>query len=608
MQPDVQNQGYAAGLAAAAACDAGSVRGVDVKALQRKLVDAGCLEARVLDDTETVYSAQAATNAVESLDVDFHTFAYIVAYPRQTLPILQSEFKTAEDGSDHRKALACALLLLGDDSGFDVVARAFAVSDISKGFNFKGLGNFGRQTSGFDLLLYTLAQSGNPRAAAVIARRVPEFVASDSSGTILSMSHFRMASLSAASLRSHRIASQFVNLAKRNANILGWEQSGKVNAVSYGSENAMDVERMRTIRELAVLNARYRFGDSDAARGLEAYLSDTRTIYASWAEAALAQAKLGEGIGFWEDADTLVIDLGTPLNPSQIKGTVHIVDGKIELRGSKEVIASAPDDYKFIADGSFEPIDGDLSNSSLAVAARDKRGDAATGLFSGSWKFSKDTAGVAADGSYFMEENMASLRKKDESAGKHAAFIARRKDNNKGGVISQTFAIDRKDHYQLAFYMCSRHYNSYYNAQVIVRLDGKELLVFPQDEPKIVKDWTLIEVPLGLLEAGEHVLEFVSPSDNIERWTMIDLVRIGEMKEEERYDDFGKRFSDLYLNVGEGGTIELSLDELVPVRLGGIKIDGTRLGGLLNSDSSPKINGTGALNVPARIPVSIRLR
>ena len=47
----------------------------------------------------------------------------------------------------------------GADS-FDVVADAFAVSDVTKGSNFRGLGNFGRQTSGFDLLLFSLSRSG----------------------------------------------------------------------------------------------------------------------------------------------------------------------------------------------------------------------------------------------------------------------------------------------------------------------------------------------------------------------------------------------------------------------------------------------------------------
>ena len=50
MQPDLQNQGYAVGTAAAMAVlrARGKVRDVDIKALQRELVRKNCLENRVL--------------------------------------------------------------------------------------------------------------------------------------------------------------------------------------------------------------------------------------------------------------------------------------------------------------------------------------------------------------------------------------------------------------------------------------------------------------------------------------------------------------------------------------------------------------------------------
>ncbi len=69
MQPDVQNQGYAAGLAAATAAAAGvEPRAIDVKALQAALVAKGNLPSRVLTDVDSYpYSAARIQEAVDAL-------------------------------------------------------------------------------------------------------------------------------------------------------------------------------------------------------------------------------------------------------------------------------------------------------------------------------------------------------------------------------------------------------------------------------------------------------------------------------------------------------------------------------------------------------------
>ena len=55
MQPDIQNQGYAAGRAAAmSARDAKPLRALDVKALQRHLIEIGVLPDRVLTDRDSL--------------------------------------------------------------------------------------------------------------------------------------------------------------------------------------------------------------------------------------------------------------------------------------------------------------------------------------------------------------------------------------------------------------------------------------------------------------------------------------------------------------------------------------------------------------------------
>ena len=609
MQRDVQNQGYAAGLAAAAAADAGATRAIDVRALQQKLVAANNLNARVLSETDSGCDAAKLAQAVENLDTDFLTLPWIVAYPAEALPLVQTAFASAEQGSNHEKALACALLLLGDESGYDVVSAAFANSDVTQGSNFKGLGNYGRQTSGFDLLLYALSKSSNPKAEAVIARRVPELVASNSTATILPMSHFRMASLAAESLRSERIAAQLTSVVGRNVELSNKSKSDPVAAVSYSSENAMDAERTQTIRELAHLRARHRFGDASAKAGLEAYLSDYRTIYAEWAKLALAQPQLGETIGTWEGPDTLVLDLGKPSEPAALTGKVRVVDATVRVTGAPDM-GPGTVEYELIPDGSFEPLSPITTGD---VSARDKRGGDATALFhSDSWVFENKAAGIAADGSYLMEQagdNKAREGNLPESdGGAHAAFIAYRTDKTQGR-IHRTILIPETGEYRLSFYMASRTYSgTTYNSCLFTKIGDTVVDNYPSaDNVGKVQNWTKREIELGELAEGEHTLAFGVPPDKGELWMVIDLVKIGKVRTSAVGVAFPKgAFAGLSLDLGPDAELELALEGLAPVTLGGLRVGGVSVSGLVDS-SSAFASGTGSLQIPRRgLEVNVR--
>ena len=68
-------------------------------------------------------------------------------------------YSAAEDDA-HRLACAIALVLVGDNSHLGDVIAAAEAADWSKGFDFRGLGNYGRQTAPVDYLIYTLQRSG----------------------------------------------------------------------------------------------------------------------------------------------------------------------------------------------------------------------------------------------------------------------------------------------------------------------------------------------------------------------------------------------------------------------------------------------------------------
>lgn len=608
MQPDVQNQGYAVGIAAAMASDAGSVRGIDIKALQTQLIADGCLDSRVLTDAESAYDETTLDAEIAQLDLTFTNLPWIFAYPQESLPKLATALAAAEAGSTRQQALAVTLMLLGDDRGYDVVVEAFNAAEVTAGYNFKGLGNFGRQTSDFDVFLYALSRSANPKAAAVIARRMPEFIATDTARTIRPMSHFRMAALAALSLKSERIAAQFAALVARNGVIQGRAKTGAIEQVTYKGENDMDTERTQTIRDLVQLRARYRFGDAAAEGVLRTYLNDYRTIYASWAELALAQPPLGQSVGTWSDPDTLVIDLGTPLKPNAQSGTVSVSDATVKIIG----VANSGEgtvNYELFPQGSFEPTDGHPLTESDKVDGRDKRGNAATSKFpADTWAFSANNlSGICVDGSYFMNNyGSGAIEANLPNGGGHAAFLACKNKIDQGS-ISQTFTVTEEAEYKLSFTYGSRYYGSKcYTVQIETELDGQIVNTCPETEAG-QNYWSVNEFSLGVLSVGTHTLKFAAAKTESENWSLMDLVKIGKVipgEEKLAFED--SQFRALNFSLGSDVSVELDLRGLDPVNIGSLWKDGSRIKGAVTSEKD-FVTGEGTLlprdKSPARLIV-----
>ena len=97
MQPDLQNQGYALGVAAAMACQTGAeLRKIDLRSLQQHLIDIGNLPEEVLTqkDSYPIPEAQVA-EAVRNLPTQHEGASVILASPEVALPMLQKAFQAA---------------------------------------------------------------------------------------------------------------------------------------------------------------------------------------------------------------------------------------------------------------------------------------------------------------------------------------------------------------------------------------------------------------------------------------------------------------------------------------------------------------------------------
>ena len=148
MQPDVQNQGYAAGLACAMAAASGvPLRKINMKELQKKLIAENILPESVLTEHDAIGSIAP--------DDSHYELASIFLDEAKALPELRKQF--TEHPTLHT---AHILAFLGDSSGKELLCEAIASRDWDEGWNYTGMGQFGRSLSELDSYLMALSRIG----------------------------------------------------------------------------------------------------------------------------------------------------------------------------------------------------------------------------------------------------------------------------------------------------------------------------------------------------------------------------------------------------------------------------------------------------------------
>ena len=489
MQRDVQNQGYAAGLAAAAAISAGSVRTIDVRAIQQELVAGGSLDGSVLSDEDNDVSDEALASAVTNLSTNqFAGIEKILERPADARPLLSAAYEVAEDDA-HRLACAIALVLVGDNSRLDAVVSAAETADWSKGFDFRGLGNYGRQTAPVDYLIYTLARSGaTDKVLPVLKTLAAKIVAND--GSTAKLSHVRMVTSAVEALRSQELFDVFTNAVGRATSLTGWATNSVAAVPAHdvsGNDNSTDdAERTRCIKELAVARTLSRFGVASGTDILDAYRSDVRTIYSSYADLALGLSPIS-------------------MTPIYEKVAPSLVD-----------------------EGDFTP-----TADSLPTNNRDKQdkrsvrdADWLSTNFS-TWTFGpgdNNGSGIFNNGSWFSNNSQLG---KIEAGNLYGAFL-RIASNAGPGRISSTI-VAPADHTRftvLCRYTGRYVGNTIYKGGVALEVDGRRVATSP-----IVETWSLwptFKAKFIVSKAGNHEIAFVPvASDDGTCDILIDKVEIG---------------------------------------------------------------------------------
>ena len=286
MQADVQNQGYAAGKASAMAAEnSTTIRKIDIKALQKHLVEQDIIPEKMLTIGDSYpISPASMLEAVRAIGKDYSGIAQVLTDTNASLPLLRKALKGSEV-EDEKLRYAHVLGMLYDDTGAEPLIAAVKKTAWDEGWNFRGMGQFGASTSPLDNLIIALGRTKDKRGLPVIIAKLNELTPESE------FSHTRAIAIALENYRDPKAAKPLAALLAKPG-ISGHEFLEINNIIERSPKSTVDNStRNNSLRELILARALYRCGDHNGAaeKILKAYASDLRGHYASHAKSILAE-------------------------------------------------------------------------------------------------------------------------------------------------------------------------------------------------------------------------------------------------------------------------------------------------------------------------------
>ncbi|MCB1229232.1 MAG: FAD-dependent oxidoreductase [Verrucomicrobiae bacterium] len=278
MQPCVQNQGYAAGVAAATVAEQGiPLRSLDVKALQKHLVEIGSLPEEVLEAQDSGPAGDdVIAAAVASVVNDYRGLAILLEEKDRSLPLLKKAYQSTED-AEPRLIYANLLGMLGDPTGAPTLIETIRSHDWDEGWNFRGMGQFGGSISPLDSQIIALGRSGDSKGIEAILEKVDQLDATRE------FSHHRAVAMALEAERDPAAAESLAGLLMKEG-MMG-------HAITEIGESDRQEERSEPLREIILARALYRCGDHQGLgeKILRQYEHDLRGLFAKHAHAVLEE-------------------------------------------------------------------------------------------------------------------------------------------------------------------------------------------------------------------------------------------------------------------------------------------------------------------------------
>jgi hypothetical protein len=285
MQPDVQNMGYVAGVAAATAAREGkAVRAISVKELQKHLVDKGVIPKEVLEwqDSWPINPEKLAL-AVKNVGNAATDVSIVLDHADEALPLLRQAYSAAK-APEAKLCYANVLGMLGDATGVDTLIEAVKHTPQEGALSLHWSERMGRRMSDRDTYLIALGRTRDKRALEPILARVRDM---DASTPFYS---FRAVTLALEALGDPAASRPLAELLQKPG-VGGYAMTSVSNISTNGYGNGR--ERDMALRELALARVLYRCGDFEGVgeQVLKQYALDLRGVYALHATALLKNGK-----------------------------------------------------------------------------------------------------------------------------------------------------------------------------------------------------------------------------------------------------------------------------------------------------------------------------
>ncbi|MFP4367741.1 MAG: FAD-dependent oxidoreductase, partial [Bacteroidales bacterium] len=277
MQPCLQNQGYAVGcLAAKAVKENVSVRDVDIKSIQRHLVEIGNLPERVLSDYDNMpFTDKQLAESVDKIKNGFEGLEVLFSDMKKAIPLIENALRNSSEQKE-RLNLAITLGVLGIDDGWEILAEAVkAYTNWDEGWNFTGMGQFGLSMSFLDTIIIALGTSNREESLPAIIEKA-EILTPEHE-----FSHFRAVSVAFEKIGNRAAAPVLFDLLNMEG-VAGHHIITKTDAVRATVPSHVDVTlRNNVLRELHLARALYRCGDHYrlGRQILEKYANDLHGHY-----------------------------------------------------------------------------------------------------------------------------------------------------------------------------------------------------------------------------------------------------------------------------------------------------------------------------------------
>ena len=265
MQPCLQNQGYAVGyLSALCVKENKSPRKIDIKKVQRHLVEIGNLPQRVLTD-------------------NYKGLEILLTDPERCIQLASKQIAGATM-PEERVILASILCILGQGKHAPVLAEAIRqYKNWDEGWHYTGMGQFGMCLSRLDALITALGNARDTSVLPTILEKAKKLEPEDY------LSHFRAITMATEAIGSREavpvLLAMLTTPGVRGHSILSFAEA-RSNAVPDLNDTST---RNLALKELHLARALYLCGDQDGIgeEVLRRYADGLQGHYARYAQEIL---------------------------------------------------------------------------------------------------------------------------------------------------------------------------------------------------------------------------------------------------------------------------------------------------------------------------------